>query len=42
MAKSKKSKKKAGRASSTQGILKGMSCQKTPRKLQMAKDSRFY
>ena len=42
MAKSKKAKRASGRGSSTDGIKKGMSCQKTPRKLRLAKDSRFY
>ena len=42
MAKSKKIKKQLGKGSSTEGIKKGMNCQKTPRKVRLAKDSRFY
>lgn len=40
--KSKKAKAKAGRASSTKGILKGENCRKSPLKTQLAKDTRMH
>ena len=40
--KSKKAKIRAGRASSTKGILKGENCRKSVLKVQMCKDMRMH